>query len=179
MPSIRGFVQEVKELSTAYGPMFNVIVNGESFGAGKFKPRVNQGDAVEFEFEQKGRFKNITPKSIRAVDPSTIQATSPTVSRAAPAAAASRAADFTKNQDTISKQAARNTAVAFMNILAGQDALPVAKTAKAGDKFDALRGILDKLTEEFYNYSIGKDSTPLTSAAEAASPEDEDGPWNS
>lgn len=174
MAKSQGLIGEIKEQSTAYGTMYNYVINGETFGAGKFPPKgVAVGDYIEFEFVEKGRYKNLESKSVRKVEkPSGEQVATAT------AATATAVRSFGKDQDTISKQAARNTAVAFLTLLASQDAIPVAASAKPAARFDAIRGMLEKLTQEFYDYSTGKSPTPLTDAAEPATmAEPADGPW--
>lgn len=176
MPKSQGVIGEIKLQDTAYGTMYNFVINGETFGAGKFPPKgVASGDYIEFEFEEKGRYKNLNSKSVKKV-------AAPTGAQVATAAAATVTAtrSFGKDQETISKQAARNTAVAFLTLLASQDAIPVAASAKPPARFEAIRAMLEKLTQEFYDYSTGKSPTPLTDSAESATiAEPADGPWNS
>ncbi len=173
--NIQGTVEDVKSISTAYGTMYNIVVDGVSYGAGKFAPRVSPGDVVSFTAEQKGRYNNIVPKTISVVGKGAAPAP-----RAAPAAAAPTRGgnDFGKNQDVISKQAARNSAIAMFRELRELDALPIGKTAKAGDKLEAAVAIVDQLTEKFYNYSIGVSEVKAEAAAKAASEAEGDEPWS-
>ena len=177
MPNTQGLVSEIRTRDTSYGTMYNFVVNGEEFGAGKFPPRgVAAGDDIEFSFEDKGRYKNLDSKSVKKVGaPSAAQVATSTAATAVASSSASA------KDATISKQAARNTAVAFMTLLGSVDALPVAASAKPAAKFEVLRGVLDKLTQEFFDFSMGKTtSTPLTDAAEDVGGSDgdpADGPW--
>ncbi len=175
MPTIKGKVQNIVEKDSAYGTMYNFEINGTTYGAGKYPPKgVSVGDYISFEAEQKGRYWNMNTKSVKKIDPVPDEAPAP----AKTGYAGGGAGGYDARQDAISKQASRNTAIEFMNFLAGQDALPVAKTAKGDAKFDAFSAILEKLTEDFYNYATGKTKTPARAAdAEQADegPEPSDG----
>lgn len=175
MSTIKGKVQDIVKQSTAYGDMFNFKINGTTYGAGKFPPKgVEVGDYISFDAEQKGRYWNMNTKSVKKIDPVPDEA--PSIPKAGYAGGG--AAGYDARQDAISKQASRNTAIEFMNFLAGQDALPVAKTAKGEAKFDAFSAILDKLTEDFYNYATGKtkkESKPSDAEQSDDGPEPSDG----
>lgn len=172
--NIQGQVEEVKALQTTYGTMYNLVVDGVSYGAGKYAPKAKAGDIVAFEAEQKGRYNNIVPKTLKVLGTGT---GSP---RPAPAASTPTSAmtrdSYGKNQEVISKQAARNSAIAMFRELRELDALPIGKTAKPDAKLDAAVAIVDMLTEKFYNYSIGvQPSEVAEQAANEAAAGDE--PW--
>lgn len=161
MANVRGVVNEVKVQQTSVGTMFNLVVDGQIYGAGKFKPNVNPGDIVQFESIQKGRYSNLAPGTLQVVGKSNPAAaqSSPAYSNGQQRSTHSKGvSDFGKNQEVISRQAARNSAIAMLAQLVALDAVPVAKTAKPGDKFDAVVAIVDKLTEKYFNHSQGKES---------------------
>ena len=94
------------------------------------------------------------------------------VSRHPPAAVSA-----SHREDTISRHAARNSAIALLNVAQQAGVLPFS-TAKKG-QFEALCLLCNALTNDFYNYATGKTDTPpavpaQSSEAKAVSGEPED-----
>lgn len=173
MAIVQGVVQEVRTKQTSFGPMYDIVVDGVSYGAGKFAPKAKAGDVVEFDSQQKGNYNNITPKTLRVTGTGSAPAPRPAV-----ASAPARGNDFGKNQEVISRQAARNSAIAFLNLAHAAGSLPLgAASAKVGDKFDALDAMCDKLTEKFFNHSQGVAAPSSDKPVPAAPPADGDDPW--
>lgn len=169
-----GVVQDVQQYATKFGPMYTIVVDGQRYGAGKENPGDITGKTVKIIYTEKGQYKNITGKAMILAD-----AAAPRVVTGAPASAAvARASgggeyvtDAAK-QKVISRQAARNSAIAAVNILAQCGALPAAgKTAKQAD---VVLGFIDKLTEDYYNYSLSgvMGPNPQVSTANAAAAAD-------
>ena len=153
---VRGKVTNIPSNQTQFGTMFNAVIDGKSYGVGKYAPKFQIGDYVEFEITPEsaaGRFPKIDYKSVRVLpEPAGYTAPAPAP---APTATKSYGGDD-KRQEIISRQACRNTAIEWINVLITQDALPVPKAAKPDKKFDLLNGILDRMTDEFLAYSLGK-----------------------
>ncbi len=154
--SISGVVELVNSKEGQYGMMWSVKVNGEWFGAGKFEPRCARGDNVTFDFTFKGNYKNMDTKTLKVVsgagasrDPSTGAA-----GATRPAAATTPYVD--NRQEVISKQAALNSAIAWMNLLHAEGGIPIPATIKTGKREGALRELLNQYTSEFYEQATGK-----------------------
>lgn len=150
---IQGFLERIDVKETQYGKMYDLVVAGKKYGAGKFPPKgVVAGDYVQFEATQKpgSNFWNVGAGSLSKLDkPAGV----------APAAAApSGGGSYDDRQTVISKQAALNSALTFVQLLVAADALPIAKkdmtTAKAAD---AMNGVVDHYTDVFYKQSTGQD----------------------
>lgn len=166
---------DVKEVQGQYGPMKMhdmVLSNGDKIGLGKFPPKGFQaGDYVNYEVTMRGQYKNLTPGSLsKATPPAGVNP---------PAAAPARTGGYVSNdkrQETISKQAALNSAMTFVGLLATADALPITKSTKADQKADIVEGIVLRYTAKFYNMATGEtydmpeagvDDADLTGAEEA------------
>lgn len=184
----QGKVTAVNVRDTAYGKMYTIDIAGTSYGVGKYPPKAAVGDYVEFNYTENGRYKNLDNKSLRKIAEPAGAAEAPlqpAPSRAAPSGGGNsrymsdeaKTALEMKKQEVISRQAARNSALTFMSLLASQEALPIAASAKKDAKYDALLGILDEITERFYNYSMGTtaSSNDKPSAHNEESPADD--PW--
>jgi hypothetical protein len=151
---IKGKVTNIRERDTAVGTMYDVEINGKLFGAGKYAPKCKVGQYVKFEAKYNGKYANVGGK-IQIIDASE--------AGPAPAAASSGGggrsyqANDDKRQEIISRQAARNTAVAFLQILADKDAIPMPASAKTpAQRFEVLATFLDGLTSRFNDYALGK-----------------------
>lgn len=148
MSNGKGVVEKIGEFSAAGGKtMYNLTISGERYGFGSNKPNCNEGDTIEFEYESKGQYKNGNSKSVVVV------------AKAAAGATSSGGGSYgktTATQTTISKQAALNSALAFVNILVAAEAVPgVTKTAKAEDKYGILESLVVEKTHEYYAQSTG------------------------
>ena len=148
----QAYLVEVQTKQTSIGPMYDLVFdNGEKVGAGKFKPKgAEAGKYYSYEVKMNGNFKNLAPGSLRQVVAP--PATSPQAQ--APARAAS-GGGFDARQDTISKQAAFNTALTLVKILQDADALPVAASAKKANKADAIEAIVMEYAAKFYKRATG------------------------
>lgn len=147
MSKVTGVVDAVKSFPAAGGAtMYSLIVNGERYGCGSKEPRCKAGDTVSFDVVQKGQYLNADMKSL------TIEA------GAARAFTKSASAPADTRQETISKQAALNTAIAFVKLVADSDALP-GPTAKMSvqDKYDIIEALVDRKAREFFSFSTGND----------------------
>lgn len=170
MAKISGVVQEVQQYDTKVGKMWNVVVGGEKYGNGKYEPRCAAGDVIEFEVSYNGNYKNVAPK--------TLVVTGKSAETPKPSTAPSSGGGFDARQDVISRQAALNSALEFVGLMASSGMLPIAASAKAGAKIEALEALVRKYTADFHLQSTGKEMPfPAASGAvSGASPAD--GEWS-
>ena len=155
MAKITGIVSEIKARATRVGDMYDVVVNGVSYGNGKYPPRgVKAGDFVTFECEtkQNGQYTNhnIVPRTLRVEDkPSPEQVSS------AKAATAVNVASADKRQETISKQANLNTALELVGLYLQHGAVKI--PAKAADAYTAINAIVADTASKLYRATTGDD----------------------
>ncbi len=149
---IAGFVTDIKEKTTSVGPMYDLQVNGDYYGHGKFKPRdVNVGDYVEFEMEQRGNYRNIGRGTLRKTQAPAGAA--PSASAPAPQRTPV-ASSFDDRQAVISKQAALNTAISFVELMVKSQALSLG--ANPGAKGAALlEAAVFEYAGKFHKFSTG------------------------
>lgn len=150
MSNGKGVVEKIGEFKSASGAtMYNLQISGDRFGFGSNKPPCSEGDTIEFEYEQKGQYKNGNSKSVVVVAKS--------VAGASGSVGGGRSyGKDPATQTTISKQSALNSALAFVNTLVLADAVPgVTKTAKAEDKYGILESLVVEKTHEYYAQSTG------------------------
>lgn len=153
--TITGKVNKLVQSETAYGVMHNIEVDGKTYGCGKFPLKgVREGDYISFDAIQKGRFFQVDYKTVQKL-------AEPPASAAGPSSSPSLVRGPTKGyypeeerQKVISRQAARNAALTFVQLAQAEGALEIPKTAKAGAKFDLLLGIVDEITERFNAYAM-------------------------
>lgn len=154
MMQVEGYVQAIETVPTKTGKtMYNVRVNGDKFGAGMYPPKFKQGDFISFTCTMNGNFKNMETRTvtIKAAPPMPVQAP------VASAGAAQSAGNWDTRQDTISKQAALNSAMEMVSILAGAGAVVGLDKAKTpADKAAVLTGLVTEFTKEFYHQNTGK-----------------------
>jgi hypothetical protein len=155
---MRGKVTNIPSSETAYGTMYNVEVDGKKFGFGKYPPKnFKVGDYVEFDVDNTNpKYPKMNYKSVKIVEPPSEPAS--TVRTGGNVGGYSRGGfNDDKRQEVISKQAARNSAIAALEFLGKHGALPAAPAkAKPSDLFDLYSGLIDEFTQKYYDYSMGK-----------------------
>ena len=152
MASVTGYIKYIDERETSVGTMYDVNIDGTKIGVGKFAPKgFSVGDYVTATFTEKGKYKNLDRNGL-------VKATAPADGGPKPTSGISYNAGAANDlrQDTISKQAASNTAIAWINVLVTVDALPVVKASK-DKKADLMDELRRKYTAEFYHLATGKE----------------------
>lgn len=145
-----GFITKIDSRKTQWGTYFDVYIDGKNMGGGKFPPKgVAEGDYVTYEAEKNSKgYDTIKAGSLaKAAQPAGV---------AAPVKPAPSTITMDK-QDVISRQAALNSALAFMEILQAADAIPAGKTLSADKKADKYKAILLNYVAEFYKINTGSD----------------------
>lgn len=151
----QAYLVEVKTKQTTAGEMYDLLFdNGEKVGVGKFKPKnAEPGKYYEYEVKMNGNFKNLAPGSLKQVvaPPASSPASTATSGYAKPASSNG----YDTRQDTISKQAAFNTAIALVKLMQDADALPIPASVKKDKKADALEAIVLDVAARFYHRATG------------------------
>lgn len=173
MSEITGVVQEIKTRSVSGGKTsYDLVVAGQAYGAGLYAPKCKVGDYVKFDLDDSRGYKNVGRNSLK------VSANKPPAEALAEAEAtapkkSTTGGSFDQRQDTISRQAAMNTAIQFMTLAASQDALGLPAASAKGKRIETLEGMLAKYTQEFYETNTGvkyKSIAPASSEAEVAPP---------
>lgn len=158
MSEVTGRVSEVYSYNTKVGTMYGLVVDGQKYGCGKTQPRAAEGDNVSFRYTANGNYKNIDMKTFSVT--------------AGPPAAKSggltvnKGESFGDRQNSIVRQNAVSSAVAWMGVLAAAEAIPgIGKTTKTEDRFNILTAMLAETADDFFNanikgVSLGDGSTP-------------------
>lgn len=168
MSEISGIVQEIQTRPVMNGQKtaYDLVVGGQKYGAGLFAPKCKVGDYVTFTRGERNGFAEVAARTLRVGKAPDGEQAAPPVSRSA-----GGVPSFDKKQDAISRQAASNTAIAFMQLLAAQDALPVPASKSKGDKQAVLETLLQGYEKRFYEANTGqvwKDVSPAGSKQEVA-----------
>lgn len=153
---MQAYIQEIQTKQTSVGPMYDLVMSdGNRVGAGKFRPKgVDQGDYVNYDIVMRGQYMNLAPGSLsKAPAPAGVAAPA---ANAAPAQSRPAYQSNDKRQEVISKQAALNTALTFVNLLSSNEALPLTKSVKADKKADIIEEIVMRYTAKFYNMATGE-----------------------
>ena len=138
---------------TAYG----IVIDGQNYSVGLYAPRgVAVGDNVEFEVEVNGQYRNVAKGTLR-------KSYGAPATGAAPAAPISASMVYTPKpfvsdtdrQSIISKQAALNTAISYVNVLLETESVPLPKTA--ADRLAFIESLVFDSTAKFHKFSTGND----------------------
>lgn len=155
MSEITGVVQEVIARPVNGGKTgYDIVVAGQKYGAGLFAPKCKVGDYVKFELDEARGYKNVGRNTLKV---STNKAPPEAVAEAEKTAPkkSTTGGSFDTRQDTISRQAAMNTAIQFLTLAASQDALGLPAAGAKGKRLETLESMLAKYTQEFYETNTG------------------------
>jgi len=183
MSEVSGVIQEIQTRSVANGKTaYNIVVGGQSYGAGLYAPKAKVGDYVKFGVDESRGYKNVERNTLKVgkAPPKEEQDSAPVLQQNKPVYN-----NFDTRQDAISRQAASNTAIAFLSLLSDNDALGLpASSAKKGSKQEAMEALLHKYEQLFYERNTGvawKDISPnktITGESDEEEPEaPEDEAW--
>lgn len=155
MTEITGIIQEIVLKQVGANKMADIVVGGERYGAGLAKfVKASEGDYVKFDLDESRGYKNVARGSLK-VSKGKPPAEAVAEAASTKANVAKAVSGFDARQDAISRQAASNTAIAWVTFLATQDALPKAKTK------GATTAMLDAVREEyertFYERNTGQE----------------------
>lgn len=171
MSEIQGRIQFLDARETSVGTMYDIKVDGVKYGVGKFAPKgVAAGDYVRFTAEQRGRYWNVKSGTLSKID-------APAGVPAPAASGGSSGGSYDNRQTIISKQAALNTSMAFVKILADADALPMPAKVAAAKKADLIEQIMFEYASKFYHFSTGETLDVPDAAAQNLAAVEEAGNW--
>ena len=183
MAQITGIVQEIAFKQTSAGQMADIVVAGEKYGAGLAKYlKAKEGDYVTFELDDSRGYKNVARNSLK-VSKNKAPPEAVAEANATKANVAKAVNGFDARQDAISRQAASNTAIAYMVLLHAAGALPVSTSKTKGAAQASLDAIREEYEKVFYERNTGqafKDISPSApkedvseDSAEADVPDDD------
>lgn len=159
MAQIQGTIEYVNDRDTAYGKMYAYKVAGVNYSIGKKQPTANKGDLIAFTAEQKGNYWNVVGEVQILGRKAAAPAPAATAGEAPKGYAARVYMDDERKQGIISKQAARNSAIATTKIVQEAGLLPeVAKGKNKGEQHQSLLRFIDELTEKYHADALGLDN---------------------
>lgn len=171
-----GYIQAITPRETRVGIMYDLVIDGQKIGAGKFKPKgVDVGDYVNYDVDMNGKFRNLKAGSLS-------KATPPAgVSKPAQSTGTGYSTPYVDRQEIISKQSALNSALAFVEILNTAGALPIPASKKAAEKADLIEQIVMEYTAKFYHMNTGNTfelpDTAAVAGGDLSGAEEADGDW--
>ncbi len=171
MAEITGIIQEIQTKTVTGGKTaYSIVVGGQAYGAGLYAPKCVVGDYVKFELDDARGYKNVERNSLK------VSKNKPPADAVAQAAASapqktSTGASFDNRQDTISRQAASNTAIQFMTLLSANDALGLPAATAKGKRLEVMETMLAEYTKEFYENNTGVKWKDIGPSKDPATPE--------
>jgi hypothetical protein len=149
----QGYVTKIDQRQTKFGVYHDVYVDNKNLGGSKFPPKgIAAGDYVEYEIETNAKgYENIKAGSLNKV------AAPAGVMPPAPPTPVAPSSIGMATQDVISRQAALNSAIGFLDILERAGALPDGKTLTPAKKADKYKAILLGYVSEFFHLNTGSE----------------------
>ncbi len=164
MAQIQGTIEYVNSRDTPYGTMYAYKVAGVNYSLGKKQPTASKGDLIAFSAEQNAKGYWDVKGEVNVLGRPHPQQAAGSPAAAATAASNQRTAartymDDERKQGIISKQAARNSAIAATKILQEAGYLPdIAKGKTKGDQSQSILNFIDELTGRYHADALGLDN---------------------
>lgn len=162
---------ESKDGKTIYA----VIVGDNRYGFYTNNPArkgVKKGTVVKFRYTEHNGFYNGDFKSLTVVSDGEDEEATVSIPQAAAAKPVQRTGSYGRDSETqaqISRQAARNSAIEWLNVLLAQGAIAFPAKANAALKEQILTAALNHYTELFFRYATTGKHESVTVSAEKAS----------
>lgn len=158
MTQVVGTLERIFTKEGQFGPQVSYKVNGEWYGGGKYPQRdVAEGDVVQVTYEVNPRgYKNLVKHGGLIKQAGLGLAAAPVAAVHRPAAYPS-GGFYDNRQDTISKQAAFNTALTYLDLQIKLGGIKFPANAKAPDIFAAFETMVNNEAVRLYNINTGKD----------------------
>jgi hypothetical protein len=180
--TITGVVEAIDVRETNAGTMYNIKVNGKSFGYGRYPPKAKAGDTITFGVKYNGQYANVDTKNVQ-VTPGSGAPPQKSFTSAPSNDAGKNAywenkekADAAK-QVTIERQAALNSAIAFANVIVGANLVPTPANAKPKDVVAIIESMVLHYRDVFLATSTEKSATATAPTAEEDSADEEATGW--
>lgn len=161
MATTSGIITEIRTRNTKFGDMFDVHINGQAYGHGKYAPRdFKPGDFVSFEYEvkQNGNYTNynITPRTMRKEQGGApVEQSAPQTQTAVTASTGVQRVNLQDDrQKIISKQAALNTGLNLLDLMVKNGAIKI--PAKAPDAYTLLNTLFAGYASRLYEINTGE-----------------------
>lgn len=65
---VSGFVDEIPCRQTNFGEAYDIVVNGETYGFGKFAPKFGVGSEIEFDISWNGKYANVDRDTVNVIN---------------------------------------------------------------------------------------------------------------
>ena len=152
METVKGIVEKINCNANGY---YGVKLGETWYGAGKYAPKFNEGDEVQFGFTMNGKYANMDFKSVEVIAAGSGGASAPAPKQSGSTNSSSGGGtNWDLKDKRITFLASRKDALELAKLLIdnGGFTLP---TAKAG-KLEAVTGLVDELTDSYYTSVYGE-----------------------
>ena len=145
METVRGIIEYIN------GPektgFYSVKMAGNYYGAGKYAPKFNEGDEVEFGYTENGKYKNMDFKTVKVIEKGSGE-----VKKSQSGNTTQRPQTNSTNWDEKDKRitflACRKDAIEIMKMALDRDALTL--PTKKADRMETLVELVDTLANDLY-----------------------------
>lgn len=154
MAQVSGILQEIqtRKVSNGTKTAYDIVVGGQKYGAGLWAPKAQQGDYVTFNANQSQYGFDVERGTLKVG-----KAPPEEAKRAVQTNVKQAVGSYDARQDAISRQAASNTAIAWLTLLHAAGALPVSTSKSKGSQQEAMDIVRREYEKEFYESNTGNE----------------------
>jgi uncharacterized protein YkvS len=148
--TVKGVVEKINKNGEYYG----VLIGEDWFGAGKYRPKFDEGDEVSFDFTMNGKYKNMDYKTVTVLGKGSGGGTQSSSGGGTKAASTT---NWDLKDKRITYLASRKDAIEITRLCADKDAFVL--PAKKSDRMDVILEFIDELTGTMYEKIYGEPFT--------------------
>lgn len=160
MSVVSGVVESITKRPTQFGTMYNVTVNGTTYGAGNLPPQAEVGDYVTFESYKNGAFHNMKTSTLKKTTksddppPPSAEATTGYIQTVEQEPARRTNLPVDSRQASIVFQSSRKDALELTRILVECEGAGFTKADKWKDKHEKVVTLFEDLTRRLYHQAM-------------------------
>lgn len=146
----KGIVEVINEKNG----MYSFKVGNDWIGAGKYPPKFEKGDEIEFKYTKNGQWNNVVFNSITVLEKAPSQPSS-----GASGAAKSGGVNWDLKDKRITYLACRKDALALADIMVRTDSITLPPASKKADRYQVLIDLVEELTNNYFEKLYGEPYT--------------------
>lgn len=146
--TMRGIVEVVNENNGRW----SFKVGEEWIGAGKYRPKIDKGDEIEFGYTKNGKWNNLEFNTIKVLD----KAPKQEATTSGTGSSSGGGVNWDLKDKRITYLACRKDALAMADIMVRTDAITLPPASKKADRYEVVINLVDELTNESYQKIYGE-----------------------
>lgn len=150
--TVQGVVERINKNDNGF---YGVLMADEWYGAGKYKPKFDEGDEVSFEYSMNGKYRNMEFKTVTLLEKG--KGSNETSAAGVGSGGGGAKTNWDLKDKRITYLASRKDAIEITRLAIDKDALPL--PAKKEARLEVIIAFVDETTAAMYERVYGEPFT--------------------